>query len=280
MDSSANEKKSIALPELTDSSLEFDQRIGVLTFKRHDVRNALTGTALVQDIVRTVQWANQEPALSVLVLTGEGSAFCSGGNIKQMQARSHSFSGSPFNIQDQYRRGIQQMPLALHAAEMPVIAAVNGPALGAGFDLTCMCDIRIASTKALMGESFINLGITPGDGGAWFLQRLLGYQRAAELTFTGRRFKADEALRMGLVLDVVEPEQLMPRAMELAREMASKPPQTLRLTKRMMKLAQRSELPDFLDLCATFQAIAHHTEDHLEAVNAFIDKREPKYKGK
>lgn len=279
MDSSALNEIS-PLPELTDSSLEFGERVAVLTFKRHDVRNALTGTSLVEDIVRTVQWANREPELSVLILTGEGSAFCSGGNVKQMQARSDSFSGSPYEIQDQYRRGIQQLPLVMHTAEMPVIAAVNGPAMGAGFDLACMCDLRIASTRAQMGESFINLGITPGDGGAWFMQRLIGYQRAAELTFTGRALKADEALRIGLLLEVVEPEELMPRVRELAAEMAAKPPQALRLTKRMMKLAQRSELPDFLDLCATFQAMAHHTEDHHEAVDAFLAKRTPSYKGK
>ena len=270
----------LALPELKESSLEVENRLAVLTLKRNDVRNALTGTALVDDIVRTVRWVNGEEAISVLILTGDGSAFCSGGNVKQMQARSDSFSGSPLEIQDQYRRGIQQLPLAMHSAEIPIIAAVNGPAMGAGFDLACMCDIRIASTKAQMGETFINLGITPGDGGAWFLQRLLGYQRAAELTLTGRIIRADEALAIGLFLEVVEPEELMPRVRELAAQMAAKPPQALRLTKRMMKLAQRSELADFLDLCATFQAMAHHTEDHHEAVEAFLEKRVPSYKGK
>ena len=279
MDRSKDEDR-LTPPVLAESSLEVENRVAVLTLQRNDVRNALTGTALVDDIVRAVAWANGEARVSVMILTGEGSAFCSGGNVKQMQARSDSFSGSPFEIQDQYRRGIQQLPLAMHGAEFPIIAAVNGPAMGAGFDLACMCDIRIASTKAQMGETFINLGITPGDGGAWFMQRLLGYQRAAELTFTGRIVKADEALRIGLFLEVVEPEELLPRARELAAQMAGKPPQALRLTKRMMKLAQRSELPDFLDLCATFQAMAHHTEDHHEAVDAFLEKRAPAYKGK
>jgi enoyl-CoA hydratase/carnithine racemase len=273
-------KNSLVVPELKDSSLEVENRVAVLTFKRNDVRNALTGTALIDDIVQTVQWANNEQAVSVLIITGDGSAFCAGGNVKQMQEKSGSFAGSPVEIQDQYRRGIQQIPLALHAAEIPVIAAVNGPAIGAGFDLACMCDIRLASTRAQVGETFINLGITPGDGGAWFMQRLIGYQRAAELTFTGRVVKADEALRLGLFLEVVEPEALMPRARELASQMAAKAPQTLRLTKRMMKLAQRSELPDFLDLCATFQAMAHHTTDHHEAVDAFLEKRAASFKGK
>ncbi len=280
MDGTSAKQTTTALPALKESSLELANRVAVLTLQRNDVRNALTGTELVDDIVRTVRWANGEPSVSVLILTGDGSAFCSGGNVKQMQARSDSFSGSPLEIQDQYRRGIQQLPLVMHAAELPIIAAVNGPAVGAGFDLACMCDLRIGSSRAQMGETFINLGITPGDGGAWFMQRLLGYQRAAELTLTGRVIKADEALRIGLFLEVVEPEELMPRARELAALMAAKPPQALRLTKRMMKLAQRSELPDFLDLCATFQAMAHHTEDHHEAVDAFLEKRTPVYKGK
>ena len=268
------------LPKLKDSTLQVKGRVALLTLMRNDVRNALTGTFLADDIVQTVNWANFEPGLSALIITGDGSAFCSGGNIKDMHDRSGIFSGSPISIQDEYRRGIQQMPLALHKAEIPLIAAVNGPAIGAGFDLACMCDLRIASTRAQVGETFINLGITPGDGGAWFMQRLIGYQRAAELTFTGRVIKAKEALEIGLFLEVVEPDLLLERAWELAGEIAAKPPQAVRLTKRMMKLAQRSDLPDFLDLCACFQAMAHHTEDHHEAVCAFLEKRTGSYHGK
>ncbi len=267
------------LPTLKDSTLQVKGRVALLTLMRNDVRNALTGTFLADDIVQTVNWANIEPGLSALIITGDGSAFCSGGNIKDMHDRSGIFSGSPISIQDEYRRGIQQMPLALHKAEIPLIAAVNGPAIGAGFDLACMCDLRIASTQAQVGETFINLGITPGDGGAWFMQRLIGYQRAAELTFTGRVIKAKEALEIGLFLEVVEPDLLLERAWELAGEIAAKPPQAVRLTKRMMKLAQRSDLPDFLDLCACFQAMAHHTEDHHEAVCAFLEKRTGSYRG-
>ena len=269
----------MTLPELSDSKLEVADRIATLTFQRDDVRNALTGTALVDDILRTVCWAESEKSVSVLILTGDGSAFSSGGNVKEMQERVGTFAGSTIEIQEQYRRGIQQIPLALHRTEVTLIAAVNGPAIGAGFDLACMCDLRLASNRAVVGETFINLGIIPGDGGAWFLQRLVGYQRAAELTLTGRLLKADEALRLGLFLDVVEPEELLPRAGELAARIAEKPPQALRLTKRLLKLAQRSELPDFLDLCASFQAMAHHTADHREAVSAFLEKRSGRYTG-
>ena len=269
----------MALPQLTESTLEWNNRIALLTLQRDDVRNALTGTHLVDDIVTTVTWADQTPEVSVLVITGAGSAFCAGGNIKEMKDKTGTFGGSVIDIQDQYRRGIQRMPLALHKAEIPIIAAVNGPAIGAGFDLACLCDLRLGSSKALFGETFINLGIVPGDGGAWFLQRLLGYQRAAELSLTGRLVKAEEALALGILLEVVAPEALLPRAMELAAEISAKPPQAVRLTKRMLKLAQRQELPDFLDLCASFQGMVHHTNDHQEAVAAFLEKRLPNYTG-
>lgn len=271
-------------PTLSDATLTLEDRVALLTFNRDDLRNALTGSNLIDDICNTVAWANRNPDVSVLVLTGAGSAFSSGGNIKEMQLRDTehkdaAFGGDVYEVQEKYRAGIQRIPLAIYNAEIPVIAAVNGPAIGAGFDLTCMCDIRIASSKALFGETFVNLGIIPGDGGAWFLQRLIGYQRAAELTLTGRVIKADEAKELGIVLDVVDPDELLPRAMEMAKQMASKPPQALRMTKRLLKTAQRQELKDFLELCAVFQGMCHNTNDHMEAINAFIEKRPGEYTG-
>jgi enoyl-CoA hydratase/carnithine racemase len=196
-----------------------------------------------------------------------------------MQDKSGTFAGSPAAIQERYRLGIQQIPLTIRRADLPIIAAVNGPAIGAGFDLACMCDLRIGSGKALLGETFINLGIIPGDGGAWFLQRLIGYQRAAELAFTGRLVKADEALQLGIFLEVVPPEQLLARAQALAAMIAAQPPTALRLTKRLMKLAQKSDLPDFLEISSAFQAVSHHTVDHMEAVNAFLEKRKGLFTG-
>jgi len=197
-----------------------------------------------------------------------------------MRDRKGTFGGDVHQVQQNYRQGIQRIPLAIHELEVPCIAAINGPAIGAGFDLACMCDIRLASTNAKMGETFVNLGIIPGDGGAWFLQRLIGYQRAAELTFSGRLIDADEANELDIVMHVVAPDALLSTANEMARTFASKPPQALRYAKRLMKKAQRQELPDFLDTCALFQGICHNTEDQLEAVNAFIDKRTPQFKGR
>ncbi len=271
-------------PQLLDATLQLENRIALLTLNRDDVRNALTGTHLIDDILKAIQWVNESDNVSVLVITGAGKAFSAGGNIKEMLERDGehcdgAFSGNVYEVQDKYRRGIQKIPLAVYNCEVPVIAAINGAAIGAGFDLTCMCDMRIGSTEALLGETFVNLGIIPGDGGAWFLQRLIGYQKAADMTFTGRLVKADEAKTMGLLLDVVNPEELMPSAMKLAKQIAAKPPQATRLTKRLMKAAQRQELADFLDLCAVFQGMCHNTEDHLEAVSAFVEKRPGQYKG-
>lgn len=259
-------------PVLQDARLALEGRVATLTFDRHDVRNALTGTALVDDIVAVAEWVNRCDAVSVLVMTGAGSAFSAGGNIKDMADRGGDFAGDVAEVSARYRRGIQRIPLAMQAVEVPVIAAVNGPAIGAGFDLANMADIRIASHKAKFGETFLNLGIIPGDGGAWFMQRLIGYQRAFELTLSGRVINADEAKEYGIVLEVTEPDALLERAGELAANIAAQPPKATRLTKRLMKMAQRTELKDFLDLCAVFQGMCHNEPEHLEAVNSMLEK--------
>ncbi|REE07419.1 enoyl-CoA hydratase/carnithine racemase [Paraburkholderia sp. BL27I4N3] len=269
----------IEKPQLEDALLEISNGVATLTLNRDDVRNELTGTTLVADIEATVDWINREESVSALILTGAGKAFSAGGNIKDMLKREGGFGGSVYDIQKKYREGIQRFPLAMNRLEVPSIAAINGSAIGAGFDLACMCDIRFATPDALMGETFINVGIIPGDGGGWLLQRLVGYQRAAELTFSGRTFRGNEGKSMGILLDVVAPEELMSVCIAMAEEFARKSPRALRMTKRLMKSAQRMELPDFLDQCALFQATCHHTEDHIEALTATIEKRQPEFRG-
>jgi len=274
-------------PDLIDSRLTVEGRVATLTLHRDDVRNELTGTLLAGEIVAVADWISREESISVLVLTGMGAAFCAGGNIKHMHERGlpgnegGTFSGDAYTVQNRYRHGIQRMALAMHKLEVPSIAAVNGAAVGAGCDLACMCDIRIGSTEAKIGETFVNLGLIPGDGGAWFLQRVVGYQRAAEMTFSGRLLDAAEAQAIGLFLETVPPEALLPRARTLAESFAAKPPQALRLAKRLLRAAQgTAPLPDHLELCAVFQGLAHNTEDHTEAVAAFLDHRPAAFKGR
>jgi enoyl-CoA hydratase/carnithine racemase len=266
------------IPALTDSQLKLEGRVALLTFNRDDVRNALTGTRLVDDICDTLAWASAASEVSVLILTGGGSAFSAGGNIKTMRERS--LGSSAGELEQYYRHSIQRIPRAMEAAELPLIAAVNGPAIGAGFDLANMCDIRIGSTAAQFGETFANLGLIAGDGGAWFLQRLVGSQRAAELTLTGRVIKAEEARDLGVLLEVTEPARLLARALEIAGQIAAKPPLAVRYAKRLLNLARRQSLADHLESCASFQGALQKTEDHLEALAAFFEKRAGQYKGK
>ena len=159
---------------LKDSNFSVLNKIAILEFNRDDIRNALTGSNLINDIIETIEFINKNKNISVLIITGQGKAFSAGGNIKDMYKKNSSFSGTVEEIEKKYRYGIQKIPKYMEKIEIPTIAAINGPAIGAGFDLACMCDFRIMSDKAYLAESFINLGIIPGDGGAFFLQRLIG----------------------------------------------------------------------------------------------------------
>lgn len=268
------------LPQCTDSDLSLTDGVALLRFCRDDVRNALTGTALIDDIVNVCGWANEDARVGALILSGDGRAFSAGGNIKDMASKTGMFGGEPMAIQDAYRRGIQKMSLAVYRTEIPVIAAVNGPAIGAGLDLACMCDIRLGTRRSKVAESFVTLGLVPGDGGAWFLPRVVGMQRAAEMTFSGRLVEADEALEIGLFLELCEPGTLLGRAQALAAGFARQPRQAIRLAKRLLAMGQRMPLDDFLDHCAGLQALAHHGAEHDAAVAAAIGKITSKASGK
>ena len=259
------------MPTLTDASLQLDDGVALLTFERDDVRNALTGTALIDDIIATCEWINRDESVGALILTGAGKAFSAGGNIKDMHERTDMFGGTPLELQDNYRRGIQRLSLALYRLEVPAIAALNGAAIGAGLDLACMCDIRLGSRHAKAGETFVNLGLIPGDGGAWFLPRVVGMQRAAELTFSGRIIDADEALRIGLLLEVIDAAELVPRARTLAQQFSAKPRSALRISKRLLHMGQRLGLEDFLDYCASQQSLCHQSTEHHLAVRRMLE---------
>jgi enoyl-CoA hydratase/carnithine racemase len=262
-------------------SILFEQRgpIALLTLNRPDTRNALSGEAMFAAFEQWFARLNADLGIRAAVLTGAGSAFCSGGNVAEMRDRTGMFAGSPEEIAAHYRAGIQRIPRAFQALQVPIIAAVNGPAIGAGNDLACMCDIRIASSTARFAESFVKVGIVPGDGGCWLLPRVVGASMAAELALTGDTIDAAEALRIGLVSRVVAPEALLDTALALAGRIAANPPQVLRWTKQLLQQARTGTLDAALDSAGMLQGQAHHTADHAEAVAAFFEKRTPVFGG-
>ncbi len=266
--------------DLKNIKFEIDEHIAVLTLSRPEIRNAISDNEIVDEIVTACGIAQDNFDVRVMIVTGEGSAFCAGGNIKDMKNKKGIFSGTPEEIKENYRRGIQRIPLAFYNLDVPTIAAVNGPAIGAGCDLACMCDIRIASEKARFGETFVSVGLIPGDGGSYLLAKAVGFQRALELAFTSRVIDAEEAYRIGLVTEVVPHESLMDKAFEMAKSIASKPPRILRMAKRLMYLSQNMTLPEVLEISAAYQALCHHTEDHHEALSAMLEKRKAVFKGK
>ncbi|MBB6557511.1 enoyl-CoA hydratase/carnithine racemase [Acidovorax soli] len=255
---------------------EQDGAVVTLTMNQPEQRNPLTGNSAIPEFLAAIDRIHDDRSVRCVILTGNGPSFCAGGNINDMK-RQASPEVSEMDIRQDYRRGIQRLALSLFNLEVPVIAAVNGHAIGAGLDLACMCDIRIASEKAKFAESFVKLGIIPGDGGAWLLPRIIGMSRAAEMSFTGDTIGAQQALEWNLVSRLVPHDDLLPAARELAGRIAANAAHSIRLTKRLMREAIHSRLDTVLELSAVFQAVCHKTPDHSEAVNAFLEKRAPQF---
>lgn len=257
-----------------------DEHIAILTLNRPEERNSISSEGMLSSLLSELEALNRDETVRAIVLTGRGSAFCSGGNLKKMGSGAGTVDDLPAKTRNNYRTGIQQLPLLLERLDVPVIAAVNGAAIGAGCDLACMCDIRIASHSAVFAESFVTLGLIPGDGGAWLLPRIVGFARASELALTGRRVSADEALSIGLVTQLVPDTDLAEAALGTARLIASNAPLAVRMTRRLLRQVQHSSLDAALELSAALQAIAHATHDHREALAAFLAKRPARFEGR
>ncbi len=262
-------------------SVLYEQDGGVVTLTLNEpaTRNAIS-PAIIEALVEHTRRINRDLSVSCVILTGAGEGFSSGGNVKEMKERAGLFAGIPAEIRRGYWHGIQQIPLSMYELEVPSIAAVNGAAIGAGCDLTTMCDIRIAGRSAVFAESFLRVGLVSGDGGAWFLPRVVGLSKAYEMTFTGDFLKADEAERIGLVSKVVDDDKLLDEARALAQRIAAQPPHSLRLTKRLLRDSQQVSLPIALEMASSAQALVQHTHDQHEAVVAFVEKRKPKFEGR
>ncbi|MCU1763063.1 crotonase/enoyl-CoA hydratase family protein [Pseudomonas sp. 14P_8.1_Bac3] len=258
--------------------LQYEQHGHVVTLTMNDPerRNPLTGNSAVPEFLDAIERIERDSSVRAVIITGAGTAFCSGGNVRDMD-RYARMSG--MELRQEYRTGIQRLPLALFNLEVPVIAAVNGAAIGAGLDLACMCDIRVASEQAKFAESFVKLGIIPGDGGAWLLPRIIGMSRASELTLTGQMIDARQAAEWNLVSRVVPADRLLDAAREIATAIAANPPHAVRLAKRLMREGMHTRLDTLLEMSASFQVLSHQTADHHEAVAAFIEKRPAAFTG-
>lgn len=269
---------------MTASPLILEEREGpvlTLTLNRPEKRNPISDDAMVDALCAAMERADRDIGVRAVILTGAGSAFSSGGDLKSMQTPGAGGLRAelPAQTRRNYRYGIQRLPALFEALEVPVIAAVNGPAIGAGCDLACMCDIRIAGASARFASSFVKLGITPGDGGAWLLPRVIGFARASELILTGETIDAEEALALGLVTHVVADGALMDKARDVAGKIAANPAHASRMSKRLLREAQRSTLANILEMSAAFQALAHATADNQEAIDAFVERRTPTFRG-
>jgi enoyl-CoA hydratase/carnithine racemase len=246
-----------------------DQSIVLLTLNQPERRNPMSDPVVVEALTAALTRAEADMETRVIVLTGAGSVFSSGGDLNTMAAGGGLVHENGVETRLAYRRGVQRLPLTFETLETPVIAAVNGAAIGGGCDLACMCDIRIAAESAFFAESFVQLGLTPGDGGAWLLQRAVGYSKACEMAFTGSRVSAAEALACGLVSQVVPDAALRDAALALANRIAANPPHAVRMTKRMMRAARDASLEASLTLAAAMNALAHQTDEHRAALAAF-----------
>ena len=259
--------------------VDLQEGIALLTLNAPQTRNVLGFEGPSTEIEQTCARLSADRSVRAVVLTGAGKVFSAGGDIRKMAARLDNPDLEPMDDRYYYKEGIHRIARALYDLEVPTIAAVNGPAIGAGLDLACMCDIRIAARNATFAESFVTLGIIPGDGGAFLLQRLVGYAKAAEMTFTGEAINAEQALACGLVSEVVDADALLDTAMGLAGRIARNPSHALRMAKRLMRESQHLRLDTVLELSAAFQALAHASSDHralvTQAVRA-MDERKPR----
>ncbi|MGD2059452.1 MAG: enoyl-CoA hydratase-related protein [Acidimicrobiia bacterium] len=249
-----------------------DNGVATITLADPETRNAITGEEMIEDLLDALHDAETDPDVVVTILNADGPAFSSGGNVKDMAAGEGLFGGSPVDQVEAYRDSIQQLTRFLATTDLVTIAEVDGPAVGAGFDLVLGCDLRLGSRKARFAHTFIEMGIIPGDGGAWLLPRVVGWQRATELALTARFITSAEAESYGILLEVVPEDKLHARVTELARSIASKPKPAVVMAKRLLRQARGMDLDGFLEFSAAMQAIAHTTPEHLTAVADYVER--------
>lgn len=258
----------------TDLLVEMDKPLLWVTLNRPHSSNAFSDE-MISELCRLLREADWDDDVRVIILTGAGKTFCAGGDVKAMEEKTGMFAGDPEELRRRYTKGIQQIPLTIEALHTPLLAMVNGPAIGAGCDLACMCDIRMGCKHSRFGETFAKLALVPGDGGTFFLQRIIGYAKAMELTLTGRIITAEEALGLGLLNNLVEVNELKEETEKLALSIAANSPVAVSMIKKAIRQARTAEISGHLDLLAAFQGITQRTDDHFRRVRALKEKRRP-----
>ena len=254
--------------------------VGVLIFNRPDALNPLGQPGDGVFIENLLADICGDTDVRCCVLTGEGRAFSAGGDVKAMKRRDGLFSGSKDEIEQAYVETVHRIVKAFWRFELPLIAAVNGPAVGLGCDVACLADLRLISEKGRFGMSFLKIGLIAGDGGSWLMPRIVGLARATEMIFTAGIYDADTAVEWGWASRKVAAEDLLSSAMELAAEIAKQPPLALRSAKRLLRAGQNNDYETVMAMSAQEQAILHETEDHMEGVTALLEKRVPVFQGK
>jgi len=265
------------LNQFDDVLVEKENHILWITLNRPEASNAYSNE-MVQNLVMILRHADQDQDVRAIVLTGNGKNFCAGGDIKAMQNKTGMFAGESNQLKEAYQNGIQQIPLTLSSMKTPVIAMVNGAAVGAGCDLAAMCDLRICAETASFAETFAKVGLVPGDGGAFFLIRVVGFAKAMEMFLTCRTYSAREALEMKLVNEVVLPENLKKRAREIAQIICELPPIAVQMTKKSVVHAYENDIQTHLELVSSYQAITQRSSDHFLALEAMLEKKKVSFK--
>lgn len=259
--------------------LDVQGAIAIITMNRPDQLNPLgkagDGPAF-RDVTEEI---TSNPDIRCAILTGAGRAFSAGGDLKAMKERSGAFGGNPAQIREGYTKNIHLIVNSLWSFELPLIAAVNGPAVGLGCDVACMADMRIAGASAKFGMPFLRLGIIPGDGGAWLLPRIVGLSRASEMIFTGDLYDADTAVEWGLASRQVDDAALLDEAMAMAEKISKQPPRALKAAKALLRQGQSATYAQIMEQSASMQALLHTTDDHMEGVTALLEKRAPTFTG-
>ncbi len=247
--------------------------VATITLNRPDRLNALT-TGMTKELLTALKTCGKDATIRCVVITGAGRGFSAGQDLAEFGRVSGDFS-----VGDHLRHGYNRLILALRELEKPVIAGVNGVAAGAGLGLALAADMRIASEKATFVTAFIGIGLAPDSGVSWHLERLIGPARAFELLASGRKVRADEALQMGLVNQVVPAEALDETVAGIAGQFAQAPTRSIGLTKRVLNRAATMTLAEALEYEAQIQDIAIRTADHKEGVQSFLEKRPPQFTG-